>query len=146
MASQSDDDLFFEQLAALSGLAGEAAPEELKPRLLHSLSSRQHEDEFFGVLAASGERDMSPASLKSRVYSRLVQAQNAEGRLLPLAEVKAAGRSLCVFEELVRIAPVGEALQSRNYCRVCHARVLAEHLDPAPIWWPGCPYVRFQRR
>jgi hypothetical protein len=29
---------------------------------------------------------------------------------------------------------------------VCHARVLAERLEHAPIYWPHCPYVRFQNR
>jgi hypothetical protein len=51
-----------------------------------------------------------------------------------------------VFEDLVQIAPVGESLKSRNPCRVCHARVLGENVEDAPIWWPHCPYVRFQNR
>ena len=51
---------------------------------------------------------------------------------------------LCVFEELVRIAPVGEAAKSLNICRICHARVLAEHMGNAPIYWSGCPYVELK--
>jgi hypothetical protein len=30
-----------------------------------------------------------------------------------------------------------------NPCRVCHARVLGERLERAPIFWPGCPYSEF---
>jgi hypothetical protein len=33
-----------------------------------------------------------------------------------------------------------------NPCQVCHARMLAEHLDNAPIYWPHCPYVKFQEK
>jgi hypothetical protein len=39
--------------------------------------------------------------------------------------------------------PAGETLAPMNPCRVCHARVLAERLDWAPIFWPGCPYSEF---
>jgi DNA-directed RNA polymerase specialized sigma24 family protein len=31
-------------------------------------------------------------------------------------------------------------------CRVCHARVLAEHVEEAPIFWKHCPCADFQRR
>ena len=84
--------------------------------------------------------------LKSRIYSRLVQEQAAGGPLLSLTETKASGRALCVFEELVQIAPVGEALKCKNYCRVCHARVAGERIEGAPIYWPHCPYVLLQNR
>jgi len=40
---------------------------------------------------------------------------------------------------------VGETVKSLNICRVCHARVLAEHLENAPIYWGGCPYVEFKK-
>jgi hypothetical protein len=88
----------------------------------------------------------APSRLKSRIYSRLVKDQAADGPLLSLSETKASGNGLCVFEELVQIAPVGEQMKTTNYCRVCHARLLAEHLEHAPIYWPHCPYVRFQNR
>ena len=55
------------------------------------------------------------------------------------------GWALCVFEELVQIAP-GQMIKSLNYCRVCHARLLGERLKRAPIYWSGCPYVGFQSR
>lgn len=83
----------------------------------------------------------APAKLKSRIYSALVEAQAAGEGLLPLSECKAAGHGLCVFEEIVAILP-GDA-QTRNPCRVCHARVLAETLEHPPIWWPNCPYAEF---
>jgi hypothetical protein len=88
----------------------------------------------------------APARLKSRIYSRLVQEQAAGGPLLSLSESKASGALLCGFEELVRIAPVGEHAKRKNCCRVCHARVLAERLEHAPIYWPHCPYAGFQNR
>jgi len=45
----------------------------------------------------------------------------------------------------VQVAPVGERAKSLNLCRVCHARVLAEHMENAPIYWNGCPYVEFKK-
>jgi hypothetical protein len=86
------------------------------------------------------------ARLKSRIYSRIVQEQAASGPLLSLSETKASGTALCVFEELVRIAPVGEDAKTKNWCRVCHARVVAERIEHAPIYWPHCPYAGFQNR
>jgi hypothetical protein len=88
----------------------------------------------------------APARLKARTYSRLLKEQAATGPLLGLSEVRASGSALCLFEELVRIAAVGEASKTRNCCRVCHARVLAERLEHAPIFWPHCPYAGFQNR
>jgi hypothetical protein len=65
---------------------------------------------------------------------------------LSLSDVKAAGRGLCVFEQLVQIAPVPEPAKRPNLCRICHARVLAERIENAPIYWTGCPYAHFQNR
>jgi hypothetical protein len=108
------------------------------------------DDLFFEKLAALAEPEEeagpAPSRLKSRIFSRLNLEQASSGPLLSLPECRAAGGQLCVFEELVRIAPVGERARQANICRVCHARLLGEHLEPAPIWWPGCPYVRFQNR
>jgi hypothetical protein len=105
------------------------------------------DDLSFELLAAAEPepRRASP-SLKSRIYSALQLRQSESGPLLSLTESKAAGRPLCVFENLVEIAPVGEALKSRNPCRVCHARLVAERWDNAAIFWPNCPYVMFQGR
>jgi hypothetical protein len=86
----------------------------------------------------------APSRLKSRIYSALVQRQVESGPLLSVSETKAEGRRLCVFENLVEISPVGEKVKSLNFCRVCHARVLAEAIENAPIYWPHCPYVHFQ--
>ncbi len=98
--------------------------------------------EIWEEFAASGD---APARLKSRLFSRLNLEQKKEGPLASVSESKAAGRALCVFEEIMEIAPTGEAIKRMNYCRVCHARVLAENMDAAPIWWPGCPYADFQK-
>lgn len=84
--------------------------------------------------------------LKSRIYSALIARQSQDGPLLSLTAIKESGRKLCVFEELVQIAPVGESAKCLNLCHVCHARVLGERIEGAPVFWPGCPYTRFQNR
>ena len=88
--------------------------------------------------------ERTPSRQKSRVYSALVRCQQESGPLLSLTETRAAGSSLCVHEELLRISPAGEKAKRFDCCSVCHARVLAENLDNAPIYWGHCPYVRFQ--
>jgi hypothetical protein len=106
------------------------------------------EEQFIEKLASEvelTEPQRAPASLKARIYSALVQRQGAHDRLASLSESKGEGYSLCVFEQLVQIAPLGEAVKSLNFCRVCHARVLGEHFDHPPIYWSGCPYVRFKK-
>jgi hypothetical protein len=87
----------------------------------------------------------APARLKARIYSALVKQLAETGPLLSLAATKAAGGGLCVFEEAIALLPVGEQIGSMNPCRVCHARVLAEHVDHAPIFWPHCRYAEFHR-
>jgi hypothetical protein len=108
------------------------------------------EEEFFELVAAGAEPASAsvaaPTKLKSRIYSALMVRQAAGGPLASLTHTKAGGHALCVFEELVQIAPLGERVKSLNFCRVCHARVAAEHWERAPIYWPNCPYVKFQGR
>ena len=84
--------------------------------------------------------------LKSKIYSALVERQSQDGPLLSLCATKDSGRELCVFEALVQIAPVGESLKRLNFCHICHARVLGERIENAPVYWPGCPYAQFQHR
>jgi hypothetical protein len=93
----------------------------------------------------AGENASATAKLKSRVYSALVREQQKTGPLMSLQGSHAAGHALCVFEKLVQIAPVGEPVKSPFFCSVCHARLLAENMEHAPIDWPGCPYAQFQR-
>jgi len=81
--------------------------------------------------------------LKSRIYSALMREEAATGPIRSLAETKAEGRDLCIFEQLIRIAPVGESVRQFNYCRICHARILGEHLENPPLYWNGCPYAEF---
>jgi hypothetical protein len=105
------------------------------------------DEQFMERIADEAELTESlaaPTRLKAKVYSALMQRQAATGPLMSLTETKACGHELCVFEELVRIAPVGEKAKSLNICRVCHARVLAEHMEDAPIYWSGCPYVELK--
>ncbi len=114
------------------------------------MSSLVPQGDFFERLAAEVEPAAAgaiaaPPRLKSRIYSALVRRQSASGPLLSLTATKAADRCLCFFEEIWRAAPTGEKAKSLNVCRVCHARVLAENLEKAPIYWPNCPYVKFQK-
>jgi hypothetical protein len=104
-------------------------------------------DRFESLLTEAGSLELgvkAPSSLKARIYSALVRQQASSGPLLGLQECQNSGHGLCVFEHLVQITPVGERLNAKNICRVCHARVLAEHFDHAPIYWSHCPYVKFQ--
>jgi len=106
------------------------------------------EEEFIERLATQtdlSDDQRAPVDLKARVYSTLMRRQAETGPLASLSECKAQGGELCVFEQLVEIAPVGVTVKSLNFCRVCHARVLAEHLENPPIYWYGCPYVHFKK-
>ena len=91
-------------------------------------------------------RRRAPSRLKSRVYSHLIRQMQAAGGLEGLKETRQAGHGLCVFEELVRITPLGQPAHGWHYCTVCHARVLGERVEGAPIYWGHCPYVLFQNR
>jgi hypothetical protein len=105
------------------------------------------DEEFIQRLAdmvEPAETEVAPARLKAKLYSALVLRQTETGPLMSLSETAGRGHELCVFEQLVRIAPVGEMTKSLNICRVCHARVLAEHIENTPIYWRGCPYVEFK--
>ena len=109
-----------------------------------------NERDFFERLAAetdaqAGATERAPARLKARLYSALVAEQAAHGPLRALEASKADGRPLCVFETLLLVVP-GTRATSMNPCRVCHARVLAEHVESPPIFWPHCPYVDFSKR
>lgn len=87
----------------------------------------------------------APSRLKSRIYSALMLRESASQRLRSIPETKAEGGKLCVFEELVRLAPVSTKTKSRNICRICHARVLGESMEKPPIYWANCPYVEFKK-
>ncbi len=89
--------------------------------------------------------ESAPSRLKARIYSALMQEEAASGPLMSVTECKSAGQKLCIFEEVARVSPVGEAVKSLNFCRVCHARVMAENLENPPIYWPGCPYVQLKK-
>jgi hypothetical protein len=106
------------------------------------------DDVWFERLAeATGDSgpERAPARLKSRTYSALVARMAESGSLLDLAESKDAGGQLCVFETALTVLPPGANLSSMNPCRICHARILGERMEHAPIFWPGCPYSEFHR-
>jgi hypothetical protein len=111
------------------------------------MSDRMNEDRLFESLAerTAPAAAKAPARLKSRIYSALLARQAERGPLASVAESKTAGAGLCFFEELVRIAPIGEPLKHANPCTVCHARILAERFEHPPIYWPNCPYTRFKK-
>ncbi len=91
------------------------------------------------------EEDLPGASsrLKSQLYSRLLVTMENAGPLVQLSETKAQGHGLCVFEQIMEAVP-SKALQQFHYCNVCHARVLGERVENAPVFWPNCPYAEFQ--
>lgn len=105
-------------------------------------------DEFFDQLSqleqAASRR--TPSRLKSRVFTALTRSMQNAGGLCSLSESCAHGHALCVFEKLVEIAPISEDLKTKNPCEVCHARIAGERIEGAFIFWPGCPYSRFQNR
>ncbi len=106
-------------------------------------------ERWFERLAAEDEErapERAPARLKARVFSTLVDRLADDGRLLSLRATKASGAGLCVFEQAVAALPTGETIGSMNPCRICHARILAERLDRAPIFWPNCPYSAFHQK
>jgi hypothetical protein len=106
------------------------------------------DDVWFERLAeGTGDQvpERAPARLKSQTYSALVARMAESGPLLDLARTTDAGGQLCVFETALTVLPVGPNVTSMNPCRICHARVLGERMDHAPIFWPGCPYSQFHR-
>lgn len=113
------------------------------------MSARDWDEHLLRTLCESSgaeSEEPAPSRLKSRVYSALVRAQQETGALQSLAHSEAAGHGLCVFEKLVQIAPIGEKAKAPFICWTCHARILAEYMENAPIYWPNCPYTVFQKR
>ena len=107
------------------------------------------DNELESLLISAGDAPASGESastrLKSRIYSALMLEAAADGPLLDLDATIAAGHGLCVFEKLVQIAPVGAALKSFNYCRVCHGRLMGESIEDPPLYWVCCPYAEFRK-
>ena len=97
--------------------------------------------QFVQELKPSKETARAPSRLKARLYSALIRRQESSGRLLSLTETRKAGQKLCVFESLWEQLPVGKAAKCFNCCSICHARVLGERMERAPIYWAHCPYV-----
>ncbi len=102
------------------------------------------EAQLVALLSLSTESEPAPSSLKARLYSALIRKQQETGALASLDQSVSAGQDICVFEKLVQIAPLSDNAKSPFFCQVCHARILAEHFDNAPIFWDGCPYVKFK--
>jgi hypothetical protein len=100
---------------------------------------------FERLAEATGEppTEPAPATLKSRTYSAVVARMAQASPLLDLRKTRAAGGRLCVFETALTVPPLGPIAGTMNPCRICHARVLGERMEHAPIFWPGCPYADF---
>lgn len=107
--------------------------------------TNDNEDVVQRLLTGFDDADQAPHRLQARIYSALIAEQQSTGPLRSLPDTKASGNGLCVFEELVRIAPVPAPQKQAFICWRCHARVLAENLEQAPIWWPHCPYSAIQK-
>jgi hypothetical protein len=90
-------------------------------------------------------RERAPARLKAKIYSVLVARLADAGPLLDLKRTREARGRLCVFENMLTVLPASSGIPAMNPCRVCHARVLGERMEHAPIFWPGCPYSEFHR-
>lgn len=106
-------------------------------------------DRFFELLAEQSdeaEGQGAPSRLKARLYSALIRRQQESGPLRGLDESRSRGYGLCVFEEGWQRVVRSEAAQCFNCCRVCHARILAEHMESAPIYWRHCPYVALSKK
>ena len=82
--------------------------------------------------------------LQSRIFSRLIEMQQEQGPLRTLSASRETGEKLCIFEAALAALP-SDDLQARNPCAVCHARLLGESVERAPIYWPGCAYAKFCR-
>jgi len=113
------------------------------------MTGHEWDDKLFRMLSESDEaafEERAPSRVKARIYSALIHVQQETGPLQSLSETRAAGHGLCIFEELVQITPFGEKSKSHFLCWTCHARLLAENMEKAPIYWAHCPYVAFQKR
>ena len=115
------------------------------------MADRMANEDFLALMASTSNESAAadikaPSRLKSRIYSALIRRLEADGPLLDLSSTKASGRDLCVFENVAATAPVGTRATSFNLCRLCHARVMGERIEGAPIFWPHCPYAEFQGR
>lgn len=106
----------------------------------------EDEDPLFMLLAGlddPAEEEPASSCLKSRLYSELMRRQEESGPLRGLGETRTRGYGLCVFESAWQRAVPLDAAQRFNCCKPCRIRVLAEHLERAPIRWRNCPYVAF---
>ncbi len=113
------------------------------------MPGHERDDQLFRMLCEFDEaafEERAPSRVKARLYSAIIRDQQETGPLQSLSETHAAGHGLCIFESLVQIAPVGEKAKSPFFCWTCHARLLAENVENAPIFWAHCPYVSFQNR
>ena len=108
-----------------------------------------HDDNFFEQLARASETakgQPAPSRLKAKLLTSLLRKQEESGPLRMLSETQARGYGLCIFEETWARMVSGDTAGSFNCCSLCHARVLAEHIERAPLYWGNCPYAAFSKK
>ena len=113
------------------------------------MSDPNQDDSFFERLVGeleTAEPSPAPSRLKAKLLTALLRKQEESGRLRVLGETRARGYGLCIFEDLWERVTAGEAAHALNCCQLCHARVLAEHLEHAPLYWGRCPYAAFSKK
>ena len=114
------------------------------------MSDMSFQDDDLGLLAEKTKPNegatRATARLKAKIYSALIRRQEESGPLLSLTETREAGAGLCVFESLWEKLPVGHSAKCFNCCSICHARILGERVERAPIYWHECPYVAFGKK
>lgn len=114
------------------------------------MSDMSFQNDDLGLLAEKTKPNeratRATARLKAKIYSALIRRQEECGPLLSLTKTREAGFGLCVFERLWEELPVGHAAKCFNCCSVCHARILGERVERAPIYWHECPYVAFGKK
>ena len=109
----------------------------------------QPDDRLIELLAQRLEDANEPGAssrLKAKLLTAILRSQEASGPLRSLDETRSRGYELCVFENIWERVTTGETAHCFNCCTLCHARVLAEHIENAPIYWGNCPYVALGKK
>lgn len=100
-------------------------------------------DDLFAEGREAPSDTTAPASLRSRIYSAVIREAEKSAPLRPVSESEEAGYAICAWERMTRHLPGGE---TRNHCKICHARVVAETFDSVSMPWQGCPYHKLHSR
>lgn len=103
-------------------------------------------DQFFEWLAQPTEAAArAPSRVKAKLYSALLDKAEQAAPLRSLTATRRAGYGLCVWERAVQTLP-GQAIDTVNHCKTCHARWVGEHIEAALLPWAHCPYAQMQKK